>query len=147
MGYPFFSNLNFFKMTKVVYAKKVKKRLKRFVGHQSDRFLRVPKSWRKPRGIDGRVRRRFRDNISMPNIGYGTKKKDRFKARKTGKYTFVVRNEQDLQCMKGQEEVYDVYLAKSLSSKKRRDILEKATEMNIRVLNKDARNKAEEANE
>ena len=53
----------------------VKKRVKRFKRHQSDRYLRVKESWRKPKGIDNRVRRRFKGQIAMPSIGYGTAKK------------------------------------------------------------------------
>lgn len=50
----------------------VKKRTKKFARHQSDRFMRIKNSsWRKPKGIDGRVRRRFKGALPMPNIGYG----------------------------------------------------------------------------
>lgn len=52
--------------------KVVKKRTKKFARHQSDRFKRIANSsWRKPKGIDGRVRRRFKGSLPMPNIGYG----------------------------------------------------------------------------
>lgn len=53
----------------------VKKRTKRFARHQSDRFKRVDESWRKPKGIDSCVRRRFKSKPPMPKIGYGSNKK------------------------------------------------------------------------
>ena len=50
----------------------VKKRTKKFARHQSDRFMRIQNSgWRRPKGIDGRVRRKFKGSIPMPNVGYG----------------------------------------------------------------------------
>ncbi|KAJ1330159.1 hypothetical protein BSLG_009689 [Batrachochytrium salamandrivorans] len=46
----------------------VKKRTKRFSRHQSDRYHKIDASWRKPKGIDNRVRRRFKGQIAMPKI-------------------------------------------------------------------------------
>ncbi len=38
----------------------------------------LQESWRRPKGIDSRVRRKFKGcGIIMPNIGYGTNKKTR----------------------------------------------------------------------
>merc|ERR1711937_606473 len=48
----------------------VKKRVKRFKRHQSDLYVRVKDSWRRPKGIDSVVRRKFRGKILMHNIGY-----------------------------------------------------------------------------
>lgn len=46
----------------------VKKRTARFNRHQSDRFKCVDPSWRKPKGIDNRVRRRFKGQAAMPKV-------------------------------------------------------------------------------
>jgi large subunit ribosomal protein L32e len=46
----------------------VKKRTNRFNRHQSDRFDRVAPSWRKPKGIDNCVRRRFKGQAVMPKV-------------------------------------------------------------------------------
>lgn len=55
----------------------VKKRTKKFARHQTDRFMRIKNSsWRKPKGIDGRVRRRFKGCLPMPNVGYGKREGD-----------------------------------------------------------------------
>merc|ERR1719181_2481869 len=129
------------------YQKKNVKRLKKFIRHQSDRFFRVKKNWRKPRGIDSRVRRRFRDNIKMPNVGYRTKKTDRFKTRKTGKYSFVVRDEKDLECLKNQNNFYEIYMGRSLSSSTRKKLLRRARVLGLKVINENARLRGEEATE
>ena len=62
-------------MTKIAPLPKptiVKKRTKKFARHQSDQFIRIrDSSWRKPKGIDSSVRRRFKGTLPMPKIGYG----------------------------------------------------------------------------
>jgi ribosomal protein L32E len=59
-------------LAQMVSAKKhvpiVKKRTKHFDRHQSDRFKCVPSNWRKPKGIDNRVRRRFKGQAVMPSV-------------------------------------------------------------------------------
>ena len=62
-------------LRRLVKPRIVKKRTKKFIRHQSDRYVKIKRNWRKPRGIDNRVRRRFKGQILMPNIGYGSNKK------------------------------------------------------------------------
>merc|ERR1711988_350767 len=72
----FRNNFNWTTMA-ITPAKKpkiVKKRTKKFTRHQSDRYKKLTRNWRKPKGIDNRVRRKFKGMYLMPNIGYGSAK-------------------------------------------------------------------------
>jgi len=59
-------------VTSVNNKKILKKRTKSFERHQHQQFFRIGRSsWRKQKGIDSRVRRRFKGTIPQPAIGYG----------------------------------------------------------------------------
>merc|ERR1712107_185868 len=61
-------------LTPASRPKIVKKRTKKFIRHQSDRYDKLKQNWRRPKGIDNRVRRKFRGMYLMPGIGYGSNK-------------------------------------------------------------------------
>ncbi|XP_014023760.2 60S ribosomal protein L32-like [Salmo salar] len=75
----------------------VKKRVKKFI-RQSDRYVKVKQNWRKPHGIDNRVRRRFKGQMLMPNIGYGSNKKTKHMLP-SGFRKFLVHNVKELEVL------------------------------------------------
>ena len=121
----------------------VKKRTKKFVRHQSDLFLRVKPSWRKPRGIDSRVRRKFKGSIPHPSVGYGSDKITR-NVHPHGFKTVVINNVAELEMLMMHNRTYAATVSKSVSSRVRRAIVERAEQLAIRVSNANARVKPED---
>ncbi|BGO88403.1 60S ribosomal protein L32 [Rhodotorula toruloides] len=112
--------------------------------HQSDRYAGVKEAWRKPKGIDNRVRRRFKGQLPMPSIGYGSNKKTRH-LLPNGKKEFVVHNEKDVETLLMQGKQFAATIASSVSARKRVAIVEKARVLGVKVNNSNARVRTEEA--
>ncbi|CAG2170833.1 unnamed protein product [Oppiella nova] len=121
----------------------IKKRTKRFKRHQSDRYKKLKPNWRKPKGIDNRVRRRFKGQILMPNIGYGSSKLTRHMLP-NGFRKVLVHNVKELEVLMMMNRRYCAEIAHSVSSKKRKDIVERAKQLAIRLTNPNARIRSEE---
>merc|ERR1719203_2228361 len=129
--------------TSTIKPKMVKKRMKKFPRFQADRFKKMGQSWRKPRGIDGRVRRKFKGSTLMPNIGYGSDKKTRFRLQ-NGFYKFVVQAPADLEMLLMHNEKYAVEIAHNVGAKKRKEIVERADQLRLFVTNRFSRLRTEE---
>ncbi|KAL9623878.1 MAG: hypothetical protein Q9160_001870 [Pyrenula sp. 1 TL-2023] len=122
----------------MVSAKKhvpiVKKRRNTFNRHQSDRFKCVPSNWRKPKGIDNRVRRRFKGQAVMPSIGFGSNRKTRH-MMPSGHKAFLVHNPNDVDLLLMHNRTYAAEIAHAVSSRKRVEILSKAKSLGVKVTN------------
>ncbi|KAI8093028.1 50S ribosomal protein L32 [Halteromyces radiatus] len=121
----------------------VKKRTATFKRHQSNRFMRVGESWRKPKGIDSCVRRRFKGQAPMPKIGYGSAKKTRH-MMPNGFRKFAVSNVRELELLLMHNRSYAAEIAHNVSSKNRITILERAAQLNVKVINAGARLRSQE---
>merc|ERR1712117_873829 len=126
-----------------VKHKIIKKRRKRFIRHQSERYDKVKPSWRKPKGIDNRVRRRFKGQYLMPSIGYGSNAKTRH-MMPDGFKKFVVHNVKELELLLMLKGTHAAEIAHNVSSLKRKDIVERANQLSIKVTNSTARLRSEE---
>ncbi|KAH0486550.1 MAG: uncharacterized protein KVP18_002058 [Porospora cf. gigantea A] len=122
----------------------IRKKEKRFIRHQSDRFKRVSAAWRRPRGIDSAIRRKFRGQRPMPNIGYGNAKATKHMCKKDGLYEIRIFNIDELEALLMHNDKFAVVLAKSLSAAKRMQIVERCDQLKLRVRNRDAKVRVEE---
>ncbi|KAB0791463.1 hypothetical protein PPYR_03263 [Photinus pyralis] len=127
----------------VVRPKIVKKRTKKFVRHQSDRYCKLKRNWRKPKGIDNRVRRRFKGQYLMPNIGYGSNARTRHMLP-TGFKKVLIHNLKELEVLMMQNRKFCGEIAHGVSSKKRKIIVERAAQLSIRLTNGHARLRSQE---
>ena len=124
----------------------VKKRTKWFLRHASDTLFRLgrQKTWRKPHGIDSGVRRRFKGQRKMVRIGYGTNAKHRH-LLPNGFLKFRVFNVGDLNLLLMHNRKYAAEIAGSVSAKKRKAIVQRARELDVKVLNGNAKLRTEES--
>merc|ERR1711935_1076297 len=121
----------------------VKKKTNRFKRHQSDEYVKVKDSWRRPRGIDSRQRKKFKGLTLLVKVGYGSDKRTRHMLP-SGFYKFVVHNVKELEVLMMQNRKYAAEIAHNVSARKRKEIVERANQLNIKVTNATARVRAEE---
>uniref|UniRef100_G3QFC3 Ribosomal protein L32 n=1 Tax=Gorilla gorilla gorilla TaxID=9595 RepID=G3QFC3_GORGO len=94
-------------------------------------------------GIDDRVHRRFKGQILMPNISYGSNKKTKHMLP-SGFQKFLVHNVKELEVLLMCNKTYCAEIAYNVSSKNCKAIMERATQLAIRVTNPNARLHSEE---
>nr|XP_038938220.1 60S ribosomal protein L32-like [Rattus norvegicus] len=127
----------------LVKPKIVKKRTKKFIRHQLDQYVKIKRKWWKPRGIENRVRRRFKGQILMPNIGDGSNKKTKH-VLPSGFREFLAHNVKELEVQLMCNKSYCAEIAHSVSSKNRKATVARAAQLAIRVTNPKARLRREE---
>merc|ERR1712224_1177198 len=124
--------------------KKTKKRSKKFKRFQSNRFVRVAESWRRPRGIDSRVRRNFKGTIPMVNIGYGNDERTRH-VLPNGLKLLRVYNVKELEILLMHSRTFCAEIPHNVSFRKRKAIVERADELKIVFLNRNGKVDHEDA--
>ena len=123
-------------LTPASRPKIVKKRVKKFTRHQSDRYDKVKRNWRRPKviinssfnfhfkllifsqGIDNRVRRKFKGMYKMPNIGYGSAAVTRH-MMPSGFKKVLIHNMKELEVLMMSNKTYSAEIARGVSAKNR----------------------------
>lgn len=113
---------------------KIRKKVGNFKRHHSDRYKRLDTSWRKPKGIDNCVRRRFKGKTIMPNIGFGSNQQNR-NASKNGLLKIRIFNLKDLDMLIMSNRRFEAEIGKTVGIQKRKSILKKALRLDIKITN------------
>ena len=104
--------------------------------HRKPKFSRHPKlkrvegSWRRPKGSFNK--KRLEKKGKLPKIGYGSKKSEKF-LHPSGKMEVLVENVKNLENIDNKKEC--IRIRSSVGKKKRAEIIKKAEEMKIKILN------------
>ncbi len=104
----------------------------KFVRWLSVSLKRVKSPWRRPKGINSKILEKRKGKLPMPTVGYGAPKEMRY-LHPSGFKETIVNNLKDLGRINIEKEA--VKIASAVGKKKRSEILKKAGEMKIRVLN------------
>jgi large subunit ribosomal protein L32e len=112
--------------------KRIRRGRPRFLRQESWRYVRVRKSWRKPKGIDSRMRREKKGWPKLVNIGYGSPEKSRG-LHPSGYRDVLVNTLYDLETLN--PELDAVRLATGLGARKRIEMLKRSEELGLKVLN------------
>ena len=112
----------------------VKKRTNTFDRFECHRYHRITRHWRRPRGIDCPVRRKFRGYARTPKAGYGSNKKTRH-LLPNYKKKYLVHNMKELECLLMIKDQYCAEIARQVGAPLRIQLLKKAKEMGISITN------------
>lgn len=104
----------------------------KFLRQMSVAYKRVGKKWRRPRGWHSKLRIRQKSKGKMPSIGYRSPKSLRF-LHPSLKREVVIQNIQQLSKINPEKEA--VKIAHVVGKRKRKEMLKKAEELKIKVLN------------
>jgi len=103
-----------------------------FVRQESWRYVRVKPNWRRPRGIDSKMRLKKKGYPKCPNVGYRGPRLVRG-LHPSGFREVLVHNVKELEGLDPSRDA--VRIASTVGRKKRVEILQRAKELGLKVLN------------
>ncbi len=116
----------------VAKRKEVADKRPAFVRQESWRYVRIHPEWRKPKGVDSKMRRQDKGWPALVRVGYRGPAEARG-LHPSGHYEVLVHRVADLDGVVPGRDVARV--GRTVGAKKRATILERATELGIRVVN------------
>jgi len=116
----------------VAKRKEISKNRPAFVRQESWRYVRIHPEWRKPKGVDNKVRRQDKGWPALVRVGYRGPVAARG-LHPSGHYDVLVYRAKDLDALVPGRDV--ARIGGAVGAKKRDTILERANELGLRVVN------------
>lgn len=112
--------------------KELKERKPIFIRQDNPKRMKLNDKWRKPKGIHSKIRHKFKGRRKMPSPGYKSPRDVKY-LHASGLKIVNVSSIDDVKNIKKESE--GIVISKSVGIKKRFEILKKAKELNILILN------------
>lgn len=112
--------------------RRVKQKKPDFVRQESWRYKRVKEKWRRPRGLDSKMRRKIKGWPKTPEIGYRGPKLARG-LHPSGYEEVLIHNPDELESLS--PETQAARIARTVGARKRVEIIAKARSKGIHILN------------
>jgi large subunit ribosomal protein L32e len=129
---PEISKANQAQRQKVKLRQRVKANKPEFQGQEVWRYKRIRDRWRRPRGVDSKMRMNAKGWPKMVNVGYGGPKTARH-LHPSGYVEVLVRNLTEIDGLDPTAQA--IRIAHAVGGKKRREIITRAKEKGLHVFN------------
>jgi len=104
----------------------------KFIRQESWRYVRIKSPWRKPKGVDNKVRRQDKGAVMLVRVGFRGPVESRG-LHPSGHFEVLAQRPQDIEGLVPGRDV--VRVGRTVGAKKREKILARANELGLRVVN------------
>lgn len=112
--------------------KRIKARKPKFIRQDFHKKIGLKRKWRKPKGLQSKMRLKIKGKGRPVSRGYGSPKKVRG-LHKSGLESKMIASEKDLQDLDSKK--HGLIISSALGNKKRISILKKSDELGLKILN------------